>query len=173
MNNQPLTREEVQQMIATALLTQDHKGNDSLRINFFDIFGFIDYTNIPSATIATTGNTDIYTIANAQGNVIGVDFSALDALATDNTNYITWTVTNLGQAGAGTAAILKAADVNTTKTTGGSAIAANTKRSFTLTATINDLNVTVGDRIRIRAAVTGTLANSVTFPVYLLQIQTQ
>ena len=123
-----------------------------------------------SATIATTGNTDAYIIVAETGVVSSIDFSAVDALATSDTNYITWTVTNLGQAGAGSTAILAATDANTTKATGGSAIAANTKRSLTLSGTAANLVVTAGDRLRIRAAATGTLANTETFPNYLIRI---
>ena len=99
-----------------------------------------------------------------------IDFSGTDALAASDTNYITWTFTNLGQAGSDTDAILASSDANTTKSTGGSAISANTKRTLTLTSALTDLDVIEGDRIRIRAAVTGTLANTVTFPVYLIQL---
>ncbi len=122
-----------------------------------------------SATVATTGNTDTYVIVPQTGTLTGVDFSGVDALAASDTNYITWTITNLGQAGAGATVMLAATDANTTKTTGGTALAANTKRSLTLTGTGADLNVTVGDRLRIRAAATGTLANTVTFPTYMLR----
>lgn len=125
--------------------------------------------NVTSGTIATTGNTDCYYIAPETMTLFAVYFSGTDALATSDVNYITWTVTNLGQAGAGTNAMLLSDNLNTTKTTGGTAISANTKRSLVLTTTVNNLEVTQGDRIRIRAAVTGTLANTVTFPVYLLQ----
>ncbi len=122
-----------------------------------------------TATIATTGNTDGYIIAPETGSLSAMDFSGVDALAASDTNYITWSVTNLGQAGAGTNPMLAATAVNTTQATGGSAIAANTKRALTLNGTSSNLLVTKGDRIRVRAAVTGTLANTVTFPTYLLR----
>jgi len=64
--------------------------------------------------------------------------------------------------------MLAASDANTTKSTGGTALAANTKRALTLTATGADLIVAAGDRLRCRAAATGTLANTVTFPVWQL-----
>jgi hypothetical protein len=118
------------------------------------------------ATIATTGNTDTYIIAPFAGTLTGIDFSGVDALAAHGSNYITFSATNLGQAGAGSAAMLAATDANTTKTTTGTAIAANTKRPLTLTATAADLVVAKGDRIRIRAAATGTLTNTVTFAMY-------
>ena len=120
------------------------------------------------ATIATTGNSDVFVIAPAAGTLTSAVFSGTDALATSNTNYITFSITNLGQAGAGTAAMLAATDANTTKATGGTALSANTVRSLTLNGTAANLVVAAGDRIRIRAAATGTLANTVTFPVYRL-----
>jgi hypothetical protein len=120
------------------------------------------------ATIATTGNSDVYVIVPADGVLSGADFSGVDALAASNTDYITFTITNLGQAGAGTTAMLAATDANTTKSTGGTALSANTRRSLTLNGTAANLIVVAGDRLRIRAAATGTLANTVTFPVYNL-----
>jgi hypothetical protein len=128
--------------------------------------GYFETTS--TATIATTSNTDGYLIADAAGVLVAARFSGLDALAASDTNYITWTITNLGQAGAGSAAMLAATAVNTTQLTGGTAIAANTLRNLTLNATPANLVVAVGDRLRIRAAVTNTLPNTVTFPVYNL-----
>lgn len=122
------------------------------------------------ATIATTGNTDSYIIVQETGTISSIDFSGVDALAAHDTNYITFSVTNLGQAGAGSTAILAATDANTTKATGGTALAANTKRALTLTSTSADLAVTAGDRLRIRAAASGTLANTVTGPAYMMRI---
>ena len=128
---------------------------------------------ISGGTIATTGNTDFYTMAPKAGKLTRVDLSALAGLATNDTNYLTFTITNLGQAGAGTAAMLASspAGTNTTKATGGAAIAANTKRQLTLTAVAADLVVAAGDRLLIRAAATGTLANTVTAPVFKLSYQ--
>jgi hypothetical protein len=120
------------------------------------------------ATIATTGNSDVYVIADAAGVLTSARFSGTDALAASDTNYITFTITNLGTTGSGSAAMLAATDANTTKTTGGSALTANALRNLTLNATAANLVVAAGDRIRARAAVTGTLPNTVTFPVYNL-----
>lgn len=120
-------------------------------------------------TIATTGNTDGYFIVPFDAFITGVDFSSTSGLAANNTNYITFSATNIGQAGAGTNDIVAAINANTTKVTGGSAITANTKRSFTVNGTTgiwplaDALLVAKGDRIFVRAAATGTLANTVTF----------
>lgn len=120
------------------------------------------FVNSVLGTIATTGNSDAYVIAPEAGTIDSIVFSGVDALATSDTNYITFSVTNLGQAGAGSTAVLAATDANTTKATGGSALAANTKRTLSLHGTAANLVVAAGDRLRIRAAATGTLANTVT-----------
>ena len=113
-------------------------------------------------TIATTSTTDFYLLAPFAGKLSSVDFSGIDALAANDANYITFSITNLGQAGAGSTAMLAATDANTTKATGGSAIAANTKRALSLHGTAANLVVAKGDRLRVRATATGTLANTVT-----------
>jgi hypothetical protein len=64
--------------------------------------------------------------------------------------------------------MLAATDANTTKTTGGTALTANAARTLSINGTAANLVVAAGDRLRIRAAATGTLANTVTFPVYRL-----
>jgi hypothetical protein len=120
------------------------------------------------ATIATTGNSDVFVIADAAGVLTSARFSGTDALAASDTNYITFSLTNLGNTGSGSAAMLAATAANTTQVTGGTALTANALRNLTLNGTAANLVVAAGDRIRVRAAVTGTLANTVTFPVYNL-----
>lgn len=132
-------------------------------------FAQLSAAHLTTATVATTGNTDGYIVVPATGVISSVDFSGVDALATNDSNYITFSITNLGQAGAGSTAVLAATDANTTKATGGTALAANTKRTLTLSSTTASLSVTAGDRLRIRAAATGTLANTVTFPAYVVR----
>jgi hypothetical protein len=124
------------------------------------------------ASIATTGNTDNYFIVPRTGVVQAILFSSLAALAASDTNYVTFSVTNLGQAGAGSTAVLAATDPNTTKATGGTALAASSKRALTLNGTAANLNVTEGDTLRIRAAATGTLAGAVTNPVFAIIVRT-
>ena len=123
------------------------------------------------ATIAVTtgGTNDVFLIVAASGVLTSALFSGVDALAANDTNYITFSITNLGQTGSGSAAMLAATDANTTKATGGTAITANAKRTLTLNGTAANLVVADGDRLRIRATVSGTLANTVTFPVYNLE----
>lgn len=122
---------------------------------------------IQAATIATTSTSDSYIMAPCNGSLQDFSVSALVALATSDTNYITFTVTNLGQAGAGTTAMLSTSDLNSTKATGGQAIVLNGKTALTVSAVSGACLVAKGDRIRIRATATGTLANTVTAPVYL------
>lgn len=114
-------------------------------------------------TIATTSNTDDYVICPFAGTLTGGDFSGVDVLAASNTNYLTFSITNLGQAGSGSNPLLAATAANTTQVTGGTAIAANTKWALTINGTGSNLIVAKGDRLRVRAAATGTLANTVTF----------
>lgn len=119
-------------------------------------------------TIATTGNTDFYFVAPTAGSLAGATITPLVALTADDTNYLTWTITNLGQAGAGTTVMLAATAPNTTKATGGTGLAINTKRSLTLSATAANLVVAEGDLLLFRNAATGTLANTVTRPIVAL-----
>lgn len=120
-------------------------------------------------TIATTGNTDWYFIAPFDGVLEGINFSGIDALAQHGSNYLTFSLVNLGQDGSGSTAMLAASDANTTKTSTGSAIGANTKRALALHGTAGNLSVVKGDRLRLRAAATGTLANTVTGALALAQ----
>lgn len=123
---------------------------------------------VQGGTIATTSTSDAYMIADAAGVLTGARFSGTDALAASDTNYITFSITNLGTSGSGSAAMLAATAANTTQVTGGTALTANAVRSLTLNGTAANLVVTAGSRLRVRASVTGTLANTVTFPVYNL-----
>ena len=152
------------------LIDHGHDGNRYRSIYTDKLFGEIP-ARVPLRTvsIATTGDTDDYIICPISGRLLSVDFSSLAALAASDTNYITWTITNLGQAGAGSAAMLAAVAGNTTKSTGGTALVANLRRQLTLSATPNNTQVVEGDRLLIRAAATGTLAGAVTFPTYCLR----
>lgn len=122
--------------------------------------------------IATTSTTDEYLIAAKTGVLAAAVFTPLASLASHNSNYITFSITNLGQAGAGTAPMLAASDANTTKATGGTALAASTKRTLTLNGTASNLAVTEGDRLLLRATATGTLSGAVTRPVWQISIKT-
>lgn len=166
-------KEELKRDFERQIREHQHDGNQATQIKYFDMFGEAP-SNIllrPATIAVAAGNNDDYIIAPISGRLVSVDFSALAALAANDTNYITWTITNLGQAGAGTTAMLAATNANTTKATGGTAIVADTKRTLTPNATGLNARVVEGDRLLIRAAVTGTLANTVTFPTYLLRFK--
>lgn len=120
--------------------------------------------------IATTGNSDAYITAPKSGILSSAVFAGTDALAADDTNYLEFGIFNFGQDGGGPTTMLDSGDVNTTKATGGSAIVANERRDLTLTSTAADLIVQEGDRLLIRAGSSATLANTVGFPTYLLNI---
>lgn len=119
---------------------------------------------IAPATIAATSTTAAYRIVGKSGTVVAVIFSNVDALATHASNYVSFTLLNLGQAGAGTTDVILATAANSTNSTGGTAIAANTKRALTIHTTTANLAVTEGDRLKFVATATGTLANTLTFP---------
>ena len=168
-----MERQEIQKIISKSIQDYDMKRNENKYTDFDDILDYIEVINVISPTIGTAaGNYDTYFLAPRTLSIFQIDFSATTALATSDTNYITWTITNLGQDGTGTKSMLATtpAGTSTTKATGGTAIAANTKMTFVTTTTLNNLQIISGDRILIRAAVTGTLANTVTFPVYLIQL---
>jgi hypothetical protein len=133
---------------------------------------YVKQNTAGTTSIATTSTTDEYIIAAKTGKLVSAKLNSLSGLATDNTNYATFSITNLGQAGAGTAVMLAATDANTTKTTGGSALVANTPRSLTLTSTTADLSVTEGDVLRCRATSAATLGGAVTRPMWQISIKT-
>ena len=128
------------------------------------------------ATVGTSaGNTDIYAIAPVTGYLDTAWFSCVDALAANGTNHVTFSITNLGQAGSGTTAMLDATK-NTTDSdvTGYSAIAANTLKSLYISNVMTDgqfanREVVAGDRLLVRIVAAGTLANSLTYPVFCLR----
>lgn len=133
---------------------------------------FVKVQSAGVTSIATTSTTDEYVFAPKTGKLTQAVFSSLAALAAHDTNFITFSIVNLGQDGAGDNVMLAATAANTTKITGGTALTANNKRTLTLTDTAADLLVTEGDRLRIRATADGTLAGAVTRPIYELTIKT-
>ena len=116
-------------------------------------------------TIPTTGAQSVNLNAPFTGKLVGAFFTANDALAANDTNYLTFSLTNLSNSNA---AMFAASDPNTTKATGGTAITANGKRNFTLHATAGNKVVAEGDRLRFTATQTGTLANTLTLGVLTL-----
>jgi hypothetical protein len=135
---------------------------------------------VTPATVGTSaGNTDIYTIAPLTGMLESVYFSCVDALSVHANNHVTFSITNLGQLGAGSTAMLHATK-NTTDSdiAGYSAIAANTVKSLYLSTVLTkgqfaNRNVVAGDRLLVRIVAAGTLANSLTYPVFCLRFLDQ
>ena len=128
------------------------------------------------ATVGTSaGNTDIYVISPCTGTLDSVDFSCVDALTAHSTNHVTFSITNLGQLGAGSTAMLHATKNTTDSDVAGYfALAANTKQELYLSTVLTDgqfanLEVAVGDRLLLRIVAAGTLANSLTYPVFCLR----
>lgn len=133
---------------------------------------FTDDTGPNTAVISVT-DTKIargYYVVPKSGILTGVDFVGEDTLAANDTNYVTFAVTNKSKGGAASIAMLAATDANTTKSTGGSAITTNTTRALTLNGTAANLRVLKGDVIRITATTAGTLANVVDVPTAVLKI---
>jgi len=126
-----------------------------------------------SGTIATTGNEDEFVVVQEAGILDSIDYSGSNSLAVSDTNFITFTVMNMGQTGVGTTQMLAPGDVNTTKATGGSPLAAHAKRSLVMSSTLANKFVQAGDRLAIRAAVTGTLPTTIGFPTYMVRFRGQ
>ena len=125
---------------------------------------------IPFPTIPTAaGTVDLYTMAPEDGYLHSIEFSGMDALVASDTNYVTFSATNLGQAGTGTTQLLSSGPENSTKVTGGSAVVANGRKALALVTTATPLKVLAGDRIRVRATVTGTLPNTVTNGIMVIR----
>jgi hypothetical protein len=102
------------------------------------------------------------------GTLLSAQLIAQDALAANDTNYLTFTLVNNGNSNAGTTAMLAATDPNTTKATGGVAITAEIGRSLTVNGTAANLRVANGDLLTFAATQTGTLANNVALPMVRL-----
>jgi hypothetical protein len=128
----------------------------------------VRHENVGPITVATTGNSDILFIVPRNVKVEAIKVVGTATLAANDTNFITWTVTNLGTGGAGSTELLSTAATNPTQVTGGSALTTLVPRSLVLTSTDASLKATEGDVLRIRSAATGTLANTVTgFNVFM------
>ena len=126
--------------------------------------------NISIPTVQTAaGNGDIYLMVPEDGSLHSVEVSALDGLVASDTNYLTFSATNLGQTGVGTTELLAAVPENTTKVTGGAALAPNSRRTLKVSQAKGALKVLAGDRIRFRVTGTGTLPNTVSGAVLLIR----
>lgn len=86
-------------------------------------------------------------------------FANSTAIAASDTDYWTWSITNLGQAGAGATAMLAATAANTTKATGGAALVAGGNRSLALNGTTANLVTAANDVLQVTITKTGAPAN--------------
>ena len=106
--------------------------------------------HVPVGTLTTTAT--YLTIAPCTGTVTAASLVSPLAVAASDANYWTVSAVNLGAAGAGSQALLTATAANTTKATGGHALAVNVPQALTLTGT---LNVNDGDVLAVTFAATG------------------
>ncbi len=115
-------------------------------------------------TIATAaGTTEVLFIVPFDGTITSVRYVFKDALAAHDTNYAEFAVINKGTNGAGTANVLAASTggVNTTKVTGGTALAAYVQRTPTL-ASAGGVAVLKFQVLAAQVIANGTLANTLT-----------
>lgn len=148
---------------------EDFLGTPKIRDYTVPLFSSNGDVNLVTTTAANviSGTIRIHRSGRISlANLVG----ATTLAAADNTNYVTVTVTNKGGAGTATIVVLAASDANTTKATGGSAWTAYVPRTLTLTATTENLAVTNGDVLEVAITVTGTLANTVSRPSFVLRV---
>jgi hypothetical protein len=119
-----------------------------------------DLALFSSAGIPTAaGPTDLYLLAPEDGNLHSVEFSTSAALAPNATNYVTFTLVNLGQDGLGVMNMLEASLRNNTQI-GGANIVANSRLVLPVSALKGALVVKAGDRLKFTTTVTGTLGGA-------------
>lgn len=136
----------------------------------------LDWPETTLPTIPTTAGAVVNAriLVRKPGTLGGIALVFKDALATGNssgagTGSVAFTLTNLGNAGVGTTVMLAVspAGVNSTATTGGAAIAADTPYGLAISTANAGANLVVaaGDVLKLTATNTGggnTLANAVT-----------
>lgn len=99
---------------------------------------------VPIGAVTATGSFGLQFPPHA-GVIVAAHLSVQTTHATHDTNYWAATLLNKGAAGAGTADMILATDVNTTKVTGGSAITAYIPRSLSLHGTAGNLAFAAND----------------------------
>ncbi len=113
----------------------------------------------PLPTVGTAAGAYPQTIPMPFAGVLGgifIEFSS--ALAQSDTNFVAFTLNNRGNGGGNTPILATAAGANSTKVTGGAAIAANTP--LLLTQLTGPFSVLARDTLDLQMTVTGTLANT-------------
>lgn len=121
--------------------------------------------------IATQTTTTVYVTAPETSRLSGVSFAGTTGHGSSSTNYITFQVTNLGQDGLGTSTLLHGSSTTkpTVFATGGlGTLGTDTTYPLTLVTTVGSLSVSKNDRLKLSAAVTGTLTNTITNPSWTL-----
>lgn len=114
------------------------------------------------ATIPTAaGTVQMQIIVPFIATLAAVRVAFKDALAANDTNFVTFSLLNRLTTGLGTLDLLATTAVNTTKVTGGSAIVAYGRRTLTVHPS-NSLVLNAGDVLSFQVTGTGTLANTLT-----------
>lgn len=122
---------------------------------------FTNNASTPDENRVTTVNGDIISCifrVRRAGLLQGVAYVGEDGLATSNTDYVQFSMVNKLRNGSGAVDMLNTGDVNTTKTTGGSALTAYMSRSLSLNATTENLCVMPGDVIEVKMTVVAATA---------------
>jgi len=112
---------------------------------------------IPTVPTAA-GTLEILLVVPFAATVSSVRVAFKDALAANDTNFVTFRLINKTTADSD---VIAATDANTSKATGGTAIAAYTTRTLTL-ATAAGVAVAAQDVLALRITGAGTLANTLT-----------
>ncbi len=120
-----------------------------------DQIGQLQPTTIPTVPTAA-GTTEVLLIATGTGIVSAVRVLFKEGLVASDVNLVDFRFRNVSQASAD---IILATAVNSTRTTGGSALTALTVRSLSLTSGVS---VTKNDVLSFTIVTTGTLPNTLT-----------
>jgi len=119
--------------------------------------------------IATTTTTSVYVTAPETSRLTSVSFAGSNGFGSSSSNYIDFDIVNLGQDGTGALTLLHGSSTTKGTAAGGlGGLGTNTTFPLTLTETTSSLSVTKNDRLRLDAAVVGTLTTQVTYPSWLL-----
>lgn len=124
----------------------------------------IEYNTATS--IAASGTTSVYVTAPSSSNLTNVSLAGSQGFGSSSTSYFTFQITNLGQDGAGATSMLSGSSTTKPPANGGLGTF-GTDTPFSLTLASTGLGVTVKDRLRLDAVVTGTVT-VITNPSWIL-----
>lgn len=124
----------------------------------------IEYNTATS--IAASGTTSVYVTAPFSSNLTAVSLAGSQGFGSSSTSYFTFQVTNLGQSGAGTIAMLSGSSTTKPPANGGLGTF-GTDTTFPMTLASTGLEVIANDRLRLDAVVTGTVS-VITNPSWIL-----